>query len=277
MPFCFIGIRAIHLYYTRMGFYSSYKQTTRNTIPPGLAGITHINGFGKRYPIAVTEDEASQNLYNRINHNANWDQDGKKKFTLYPTEVMSLPLVRKVLKKYRELVGTGTMKSINNINDKTVFNFAVEQVALQTKVSVSVVTTILRELFYSVRTTNDISEEILSPGFKKAPTPEQSQSWANEQKKAELVKKEDDLNKQADEQDCGFFCKISNSISDVVGAGATGYKVIAIGVPVVIVGTGAWILYAIGRKVMQFDINKGFREQQRTNRAVAPSVAKALI
>lgn len=259
-----------------MGFYSSYKQQ-RSNIPPGLAGITHIAGFGKRYPIAVTESEAAQNLYNRINHNANYDQDGKKKFTLYPTEVMSLPLVTKVLKKYRELVGTGTMKSINNVNDKPVFDNAVMQVATQTKVGVSVVTTILRELFYSVRSSSDISEEILSPGFKKSPTPEQSQSWANEQKKAELLKKEDDLEKKDDEQNCGFFCKISNSISGAVNAGATGYKVIAIGVPVVLVGTGAWILYTIGRKVLQFDINKGFREQQRTNRAVAPSVAKALI
>lgn len=254
-----------------MGFYKTHSRPI--LLSNGLAGITHITGFGKRYPIAVTESEAAQNLYNRINYNANWDENGAKKFTVYPTEVMSLPLVTKVLKKYRELVGTSKIRSINSISDKATFNEAVKQVAPQTKVAVSVVTTILTELFYSVRSTNDISEEILSPGFQKNPTPEQAASWRNEQNKRELVKKEDELNNS--KENCGFFCKISTSISDTIGAGATGYKVIAVGVPLVLISAGAWILYGIGRKVLQFDSNEGFRQQQQTNRIAAKAAIKA--
>lgn len=257
-----------------MGFVRTSQLVNRRQlqyIPPGLAGITHIIGFGKRYPLATTESEAIQNLYNRINYNANWDANGDKKFIVYPTEIMSHSLVSKIVKAYRELVGTQKISSLNNINDKQQFNTITSKVADYAKVGLSTVTQVMTDFYYSVRSTKDISEEMLSPGFRTNPTAEQAASWRTQQEKAELIKKEEDLKNQ----DCGFFCKITNSAAGVVGAGETATKIMAIGIPTVMVGGVAGIIYVIARKVMSLDVNKAVSEQGKTNRAVAGSAGKA--
>ncbi|WP_276978365.1 hypothetical protein, partial [Flavobacterium filum] len=109
-----------------------------------LSGVQHMSGFGVKHPLATTESQAAQNLYNRVNYNYNWDENGKKKFLIYPTEAYSKSLVEKVIKSYRILVAAKKIAPINNMKDTTHFNNVVNRVADYTKdVSVAVTSYLL--------------------------------------------------------------------------------------------------------------------------------------
>ena len=239
-----------------------------------LSGVQHMSGFGVKHPLATTESQAAQNLYNRVNYNYNWDENGKKKFLVYPTEAYSKSLVEKVIKSYRILVAAKKIAPINNMKDTTHFNNVVNKVADYTKdVSIAVTSHLLKELFYAVRSSKDISEEILSPGFRDNPTPEQLASWNTEQARIELNQEQEDFDKK--KEDCGFFCKIGNGAADFVGAAGTTAKIISIGVPVVLITGVAGLLYVVGKKIMQVDSNNVVNQYSATSRVAAKSAGVA--
>ncbi|MBU3742448.1 MAG: hypothetical protein FGM24_09225 [Candidatus Kapabacteria bacterium] len=254
-------------------------------VTQGLSGIAEsafatLIGTAPDYAASLTD--AVKLVYVRANYNANVQASGGT-LPWNPTKYYSEKLVGGIIGTYRTLAGTGV---VVHLTGETIASPAATDVYNQVtgkllknypNLKVDTTRTILREFFYAT-VDQKIDPEILLPSVQRYPTAgaQAMMAQGEEQRKLNEAK--------AAQENQGFlgqfgaaFLNLFRAPGDLASAATTTAKVAGIGVTTVVVTGAGFMLYAIYRKVREFDVNRGFAEQQRTVREVGPAAAAAIV
>lgn len=248
----------------------------------GIAESTFATIIGTAPDYAANLSDAIKLVYVRANYNANVRENGGA-LPWKPTTYFTEKLVGRVIETYRTLSGSGvvphlTGETISTPSATDVYNQVTGKLLVNyPNLRVDTTRAILREFFYAT-VDQKVHPELLLPAVQRYPTPGAQAMMAQGEEQRKINEEKAKQEQQSFLGQFGAaFLNIFRAPGDLASAATTTAKVAGIGVTSVVVTGAGFLLYGIYRKVREFDVNRGFAEQQRTVREVGPAAAAAIV
>jgi len=209
---------------------------------------------------ASSWDDVVRVVYARSNYNLN-----KKASNVVQREYLTGAIVGTIIDAYRRTRANGTSSGYNPRNTS---NFEITIKAVQTQLGryapsrddIKIVLTEFYDAIFGQPQQIPPSWYTAGTTYEALTDKEKSALQANAKTAAQSGADQQGAPK---EEQCGIFCTIGNSIKGVFNLPAvlasgvsTTAKIMAVAVPVVLIGGTVGVLYVVGKKVLQLDANK---------------------